>query len=438
MQQLMFKLDQNPNGRGLRCDDDGLFLERDALLQKNDEGNFEARTDAELQKTFGRIYGGETKWESHIRSVKLVANALNKDDMAKATMTAVLMRLPDPGAAVRIADTNGSLAKAGYDPDEPRDERGRWTNGGDDGNVAPSAVHRDPHIQVADAGMSDASNDPVAEAVARAAAEQRRNSSGASRTVHSDNKLGNFWQVIGSNLLDRARSALSEVGHAEVVNSNANLAAGAEEAHTIAQIYSAYDGLMEHHTGGCMPITPETPIWGYGENASLAPCRPIVVDDFVAPAATALTIFPADEFFAAPAQVLRYADEGRPFIVLPKELPKDFVIIRPIGRYEIPTNAVPGTTTYGDLVGKQIGNLMQDRLPDVPMILRLSPGQKGVDIELPELQVDDVGARYLEIKPLTDSGFRSFRSQIARWKLTEPVLPVTYDYDGNIYYGFPR
>jgi hypothetical protein len=99
---------------------------------------------------------------------------------------------------------------------------------------------------------------------------------------------------------------------------------------------------------------------------------------------------------------------------------------------------VPGTTTYGDLVGKQIGNLMQDRLPDVPMILRLSPGQKGVDIELPELQVDDVGARYLEIKPLTDSGFRSFRSQIARWKLTEPVLPVTYDYDGNIYYGFPR
>jgi hypothetical protein len=78
MQQLMFKLDQNPNGRGLRCDGDGLFLGRDALLQKNDEGSFEARPDVELQRTLSSIYGGEAKWDSHIRSVKLVANALNK------------------------------------------------------------------------------------------------------------------------------------------------------------------------------------------------------------------------------------------------------------------------------------------------------------------------------------------------------------------------
>ena len=222
--------------------------------------------------------------------------------------------------------------------------------------------------------------------------------------------------------MDRARSALSEVGHAEVVNSNANLAADADEAHAIAQIYSAYNGLMEHHTGGCMPITPETPIWGYGENAKLAPCRPIVVDDFAGPAATALTIFPADEFFAAPAQVLRYAGEGQPFIILPKELPKNFVITRPIGRYEIPTNGVPGTTTYGDLAGKQIGDLMQGRLPEVPMTLRLSPGQRGVDIELPKFEAYQLGARYLEIKPLTDSGFRTFRAQVARWKLDEPCF----------------
>ena len=120
MQQLMFKLDQNPEGRGLRCDHDGLFLGRNALLQKNDEGNFEARSDCEVQKTLDRVYGGELTWESQIRSVKLVANALNKGDMARATMTAVLMRLPDPGTPIRIADTNGALAKAGFDPDEPR------------------------------------------------------------------------------------------------------------------------------------------------------------------------------------------------------------------------------------------------------------------------------------------------------------------------------
>jgi hypothetical protein len=67
MQQLMFKLDQNPKGRGLRCDGDGLFLGRDALLRKNDDGNFEARPDVELQKTLSHTYGGETTWESHRR-----------------------------------------------------------------------------------------------------------------------------------------------------------------------------------------------------------------------------------------------------------------------------------------------------------------------------------------------------------------------------------
>jgi hypothetical protein len=174
MQQLMFKLDQNPNGRGLRCDGDGLFLGYNALLQKNDDGKFEARSDSELQKTLGRIYGDEATWGSHIRSVKLVANALNKGDMARAMMSAVLMRLPDPGDPVRTADTDDALAKAGYDPEEARDERGRWTNGGS-GEATPSGAHRDARIQLAEVGGSDASNDPVAEAVARAAATARQN-----------------------------------------------------------------------------------------------------------------------------------------------------------------------------------------------------------------------------------------------------------------------
>lgn len=433
MQQLMFKLDQKPNGRGLRCDGDGLFLGRDALLQKDGEGIFEARSEAELQKTLSRVYGGDAGWESQIRSVKLVASALNKGDMAKAMMTAVLMRLPDPGTPVRIAGTNGALAKAGYDPDEPRDERGRWTNSG---SVAPSSAHRDPRIQLADVGMSDASNDPVAEAVARVAAAQRNSCDAHSQTGSIDGPHKTFWQIVGSSLLDRAKSALSEVGHAETVNSSANLATDAIETHAIAQAYRA---LMEHPTGGYMPITPETPIWGYGDSARLAPERPIVSGDFVAPPAAAVSLIPVDEIFFGATQAAQLAEgEGQPFIIIPRELSKDFDIRLPVGRYKIPETAAPGTTTYGDLVGKQIGDLVQSRLPDIPMILRTSPGMKGVDIELAERYVDALGARYLEIKPLTDSGFRTFRVQTVRWKLTEPVLPVTYDYEGNIYYGFPK
>ena len=116
-QHLMFKLDQNPGGRGLRCDSDGLFLGREALLQRDRHGIFESLPVTELQKVLGRAYGDETNWESRIRSVKLVADALNKGGIAHATMTAVLMRLPDPGSVIRIADMDGLLAKAGFDPE---------------------------------------------------------------------------------------------------------------------------------------------------------------------------------------------------------------------------------------------------------------------------------------------------------------------------------
>jgi hypothetical protein len=126
-------------------------------------GFFEPRGGVELEEIFDRTYGYETSWQSRIRSVNLVADALNKGEMARAMMVAVLMRLPHPGSTIRMADVDGTLAKAGFNPDEPRDEQGRWTNGG-----ASSDAYGRAGIQLADAGLSDVSNDPVAQAVARA------------------------------------------------------------------------------------------------------------------------------------------------------------------------------------------------------------------------------------------------------------------------------
>jgi len=168
--QWLFKLDQNPEGRGLRCDGDGLFLGRDALLARDESGNFEPRPTTELQNILRRVYGDDTNWESYSRSVELVAAALNKGDMARAMMTAVLMRLPDPGDAEGDSSLDGALAKASYNPDEPRDEQGRWTTDGE----SASEPSRDPRTQLAGAGGSDASNDAVARAAARAAANAAR------------------------------------------------------------------------------------------------------------------------------------------------------------------------------------------------------------------------------------------------------------------------
>jgi hypothetical protein len=76
-QPLIFKLDQAPNSRGLRCDGDGLFLGRNALLEQDDKGNFQALPATDLRMLFGSLYGGEADWESRIRSVNLVANEMN-------------------------------------------------------------------------------------------------------------------------------------------------------------------------------------------------------------------------------------------------------------------------------------------------------------------------------------------------------------------------
>jgi hypothetical protein len=81
-----------------------LFLDGRALLGRDANDNFEAREESDLRKTFNEIYGDEAEWASRIRSVKLVASALNKGDIARAMMTAVLMRLPEPGGLVSIPD----------------------------------------------------------------------------------------------------------------------------------------------------------------------------------------------------------------------------------------------------------------------------------------------------------------------------------------------
>jgi hypothetical protein len=75
--------------------------------------------------------------------------------------------------------------------------------------------------------------------------------------------------------------------------------------------------------------------------------------------------------------------------------------------------------------------------PDVEIILRTAPSDKDWDIEIPAEVASEAGFRYAEIKPVSDYGFRSYTEQVARWKLPEPVLAISYDYLGNIYYGFP-
>jgi hypothetical protein len=41
-----------------------------------------------------------------------------------------------------------------------------------------------------------------------------------------------------------------------------------------------------------------------------------------------------------------------------------------------------------------------------------------------------------EIKPMSANGYTSFNAQTAKLDLSDPVQAITYDKQGNIYYGF--
>ncbi len=106
-----------------------------------------------------------------------------------------------------------------------------------------------------------------------------------------------------------------------------------------------------------------------------------------------------------------------------------------IGSFPVPDNLTYGTTPFGYYAHDAIAGLLERRFPNVDFILRIRPGQRGVDVEVPERSISDVGHQYFEIKPLTPSGERSFYRQLEEWGVG-PVQSLTYDKDGNIYYGF--
>lgn len=106
-----------------------------------------------------------------------------------------------------------------------------------------------------------------------------------------------------------------------------------------------------------------------------------------------------------------------------------------ISSFPVPEDLTYGTTLFGSYAHQEIADLLDEMYPDIKFIFRVRPGQRGVDVEVPNDFIPSVGHKFLEIKPLSPSGERSFYEQLERWGLG-PIQPLTYDSAGNLYYGF--
>jgi hypothetical protein len=139
----IYRLTNEPNGLGLRCTSAGLSLAGVPLLESTKVG-FVPRPANAIGLLIKAAYGAEDALTGLQSSLRVVADALNRGDLARATMAAVLSRTPELSrqAAVRLARAEKRLTKYNFNPNEPRDWLGEWARDGanaEEGGVAASS-----------------------------------------------------------------------------------------------------------------------------------------------------------------------------------------------------------------------------------------------------------------------------------------------------------
>jgi hypothetical protein len=106
-----------------------------------------------------------------------------------------------------------------------------------------------------------------------------------------------------------------------------------------------------------------------------------------------------------------------------------------IGSFSPPENLTFGTTLFGNYAHEQTAAVLRSLYPDVSFRFMVLPGQQGIDVTVLADPYGQVGYQYGEIKPLTASGESAFNRKLEQWGVG-PVQAITYDADGNVYYGF--
>ncbi|HUO91805.1 MAG TPA: hypothetical protein VMU22_02735 [Rhizomicrobium sp.] len=335
-----FHLSPPGKGRGISCDAEGAFIGAIPILkrlQMSGRDEWQPRDCDELSEEIGEHYGLPIDMSSKTGGLKAIAKALNAGNIARAQIATVLLGIPDPPPLskglrsreqmirlVRDLHWSGMIK---WDPDK----HPRWPAGSADsagGEFAPegqggvtdslptsqsdavdrtrshspehASAARSPRIQLANNARSDASDDPVAEAAARAAAAARSNAGAAhSQPKPRDGEQQNFWQAFGAHIPHEVKSAFEQVARMEVAESNNDLMAATAETQAIAHVLRAYNNYraqpwfkpngyrMQVPVGPALDETSDPLVdssaWSDALAASARPMRPATNGDWIDP-----------------------------------------------------------------------------------------------------------------------------------------------------------
>jgi len=128
----MYRLVSEPAEAGLCCRNNGLTLAGVRLLDAHGAG-FEPRPLSELQRILDAAYGSDSGIDAvtYLPGLRTVARALDDRDLSRAMIASLLLKLPEinTDGAARLSGIE-ALLKFNYNPLEPRNWHGRWTDGG--------------------------------------------------------------------------------------------------------------------------------------------------------------------------------------------------------------------------------------------------------------------------------------------------------------------
>lgn len=133
----MFKLAQRSgDSAGLYCGSEGLFLGPSPLITKVG-GVYRIRAESEIVGLLAAAYGTVEEGQRLCPRLHLICDALQQDDQCRAMILSVHAQFGPvtPNGIARLAQTE-ALSKYNFNPDEPRDRLGRWTEG--EGAAAPA------------------------------------------------------------------------------------------------------------------------------------------------------------------------------------------------------------------------------------------------------------------------------------------------------------
>lgn len=332
----------SPSGKsGVSCDADGAFVGAIPVLdrlQKDGKDEWQPRDCNELSDEMGESYGLPIDMSSKAGGLKAIANALNDGDVARAQIATVLLGIPDLLPLSKRAHSREQMLKLirdlhwsgmiKWDPDKhPRwparsadSAGGEFAPEGEDGGVGasltsqsnaasqtrphdnePRAAGRSARIQLADAGMSDAVDDPIAGAASRSVTGRRQNAGAAGPQAKPiDGEYESFWQSFGSNISHEVKSAFAQIGQAEVDDSYNNLAFAIDQRNAIAHALRSYayyrakpwfkpnGQRMQVPVGPAVdetndPLVDASSAWSDSIAASARPMRPATNADWIDP-----------------------------------------------------------------------------------------------------------------------------------------------------------